>query len=68
MGEVWDNLHAAFPELMWRLSLEQGPPSFWVRLSVNGRRLGHPPPRDLPVEDGSEMTLVVVPGGPAGTR
>ena len=64
--EVWANLHAAYPELMWRLSLEQGPPSFWVRILVDGHQVDQLSGLDTAVSETSEVALHILPGsGPA---
>ena len=60
LGEVWENLHAAYPELMWRVSLEQGPPSFWVTVSLNGEPVERPIRVETPVADGSEIALHII--------
>jgi hypothetical protein len=62
LGEVWDNLSAAYPELMGRLSDGPGRPSFWVRVTVDGRAAGHPTRRDTPVADGAELAVHILPG------
>lgn|GEM_PF-4843252 len=67
LGEVWDDLHAAYPELMCRLSLEQGPPSFWVRVTVDGRPAEHPVRLERPLADGSGLEIHVLPGSGAAT-
>ena len=67
LGEMWDQLHAAHPDLMWRLSLEQGPPSFWVRVSINGQASDHPIRVETPLADGSEVELHILPGSGAAT-
>lgn len=67
LGEVWDDLHAAYPEMMWRLSLEQGPPSFWVRVTINGQPGEHPVRLETPLADGSEIEIHILPGSGAAT-
>ena len=62
IGEVWDNLHAAYPELMWRLSDGPGQPSFWVRVTIDGQRAEHPTRLDAPVTDGAEIAFHILPG------
>ena len=62
LGEVWDNLDAAYPELMWRLSEGPGQPSFWVRVSIDGQPAEHPPRLDTPLPDGSEVAFHILPG------
>jgi molybdopterin converting factor small subunit len=62
LGEVWDNLGAAYPELAWRLSAGPGRPSFWVRVTVNGRPTEHPVRLDTPVSDGAHLALHILPG------
>jgi hypothetical protein len=66
LRELWDNLHAACPELMWRLSTEQGTPSFWVRVALDGTRLEVADALDTEIPDGAEVVLSVVSGAPAG--
>ena len=62
LGEVWDNLHATYPELMWRLSAGPGGPSFWVRVTIDGRPADHPTRLDTPVTDGARIALHILPG------
>jgi molybdopterin converting factor small subunit len=62
LGEVWENLHAAYPELMWRLSAGEGRPSFWVRVTVDGRPAEHPTRLDMALADGAEIALHILPG------
>jgi|SRR5581483_791131 len=62
LGEVWNNLHAAYPELMWRLSAGPGRPSFWVRVMIDGRPAEHPTRLETPVSDGAELSLHILPG------
>jgi hypothetical protein len=62
---VWTDLHRSFPELMWRISLEQGPPGFWVRIFIDGE----PAQRenyDVEVPDGAVISLHVIPGAGLG--
>lgn len=61
LGEVWDNLHTAYPELMWRLS-EGSRPSFWVRVTIDGHRAQHPTSLDTPLSDGAELAFHILPG------
>lgn len=66
VGEVWDNLRSACPELMWRISLEQGPPSFWVRVLVDGEHIEKLNGLDTELSPTSEVTLHILAGsGPA---
>ena len=67
LAEVWDNLHAAYPELMWRLTLEEGPANFILTVSVDGRALHQPLQTEVPLTDGSRVTLGVLPASGAGT-
>ena len=67
LGEVWDDLHAAYPDLMWRLSLEQGPPSLWVRVTVDGRPGEHPVQLQTPLADGSDVEIHVLAASGAAT-
>ena len=67
LGEVWEDLHAAYPELMWRLSVEQGPPSFWIRVTVDGRPCEHPVQTEQPLPHGSNVEIHVLPGSGAAT-
>jgi molybdopterin synthase sulfur carrier subunit len=67
LGEVWSDLRATYPELMWRLSLEQGRPSFWVGISLNGEPMERPARLDAPLSDGSELTLQIIPGSGAAS-
>jgi hypothetical protein len=62
LGEVWENLHATYPDLMWRLSEGPTRPSFWVRVTVDGRAAEHPTRLDLPLSDGAELALHILPG------
>jgi hypothetical protein len=62
LGEVWDNLDAAYPELMWRLSAEPGRPSFWVRVMVDGQAMEHPTRLETPLADGAELAVHIIPG------
>ena len=61
LAQVWDSLSAAHPELMWRLS--EGPaPSFWVRVTVDGRALEHPTRLETALPDGAEVAFHILPG------
>ena len=62
LGEVWNNLGNAHPELMGRLSAAEGRPSFWVRVTIDGQAAGHPTRLDTPVSDGAEIALHILPG------
>ena len=62
LGEVWDNLDAAYPDLMWRLADGPGRPSFWLRVTIDGQAAEHPTRLDTPVEDGSEVAFHILPG------
>jgi hypothetical protein len=62
LGEVWDNLAAAYPELMWRLSDGPGRPSFWVRVTIDGRAAEHPIRLDTSLQDGAELAIQILPG------
>jgi len=62
LGEVWAKLHAAYPELMWRLSADHGGPSFWVRVTVDGRVAEHPTRLDTPLANGAELAFHILPG------
>lgn len=62
LGDVWTHLHAAYPELMWRLSAGGGRPSFWVRVTIDGTPAAHPTQLDTPLTDGAEVALHILPG------
>ena len=62
LGEVWDNLQVAYPDLMWRLSEGPTRPSFWVRVTVDGRAGEHPTRLDMPLRDGAELAIHILPG------
>jgi hypothetical protein len=66
LRELWASLHTAFPELMWRLSLEQGPPSFWVRIYLDGRPVDRRGGFDTEIPDGALVTLHVLHGAGLG--
>ena len=65
LGEVWENLGTAYPDLMWRLSEGPGRPSFWVRVTVDGRATEHPTRLDTPLADGAEIAFHILPGSGA---
>jgi molybdopterin converting factor small subunit len=62
VGEVWDNLRATYPDLMWRLSDGPDRPSFWVRVTIDGRSAEHPTRLDTPLTDGAEIAIHILPG------
>jgi len=62
IGEVWDNLRAAYPDLMWRLSDGPDRPSFWVRVTIDGHSAEHPTRLDTPLTDGAEIAIHILPG------
>jgi len=62
LGEVWANLAAAHPELMWRLNEGPSRPSFWVRVTIDGRPADHPIRFDTPLRDGAQIALQIIPG------
>jgi molybdopterin converting factor small subunit len=62
LSEVWDNLAARYPELMARLSDGPGRPSFWVRVTIDGRATEHPTRLDIAVGHGAELALHILPG------
>ena len=62
IGEVWDNLRAAYPDLMWRLSDGPDRPSFWVRVTIDGRSAEHPTRLDTPLTDGAQLAFHILPG------
>lgn len=62
LGEVWANLDATYPDLMWRLAEGPGRPSFWLRVSIDGRPAEHPPRLDTPLRAGAEVAFHIIPG------
>ena len=64
--ELWQNLHTSYPELMWRLSKEQGSPSFWVRITVDGRPLDQLEGLDTRLGPDSVVALQVLEGAAPG--
>ena len=65
LGELWQNLHARYPDLMSRLSLEQGTPSEWLRVSIDGQRIESLDNLDIELRNGAYVELTILAGSAA---
>jgi molybdopterin synthase sulfur carrier subunit len=59
VGELWADLTAAHPELMWRLSTETGEPSRWIRIALDGQKVPQDTAKEAPLE-GVEIVMITV--------
>jgi hypothetical protein len=61
--ELWQNLRGEQPELMGRLSGDDGKPIQWLRLCVDGRHVANDA-QDSSIEGAQIVTLTVIEGAP----
>lgn len=65
VGELWADLAAAYPELMWRLSTEEGKPIRWVRIALDGQKVPQETALEASLEGITVVTLTVMEVAPA---
>jgi len=57
VGELWAHLRTAYPDLMWRLSTEDGAPSRWIRVALDGQKVGQ---QNAPEASLAGVTIVAI--------
>lgn len=65
VGELWADLAAAYPELMWRLSTELGQPSQWIRIALDGQKVSQSTASEVSLKAISIVTITVMEAAPA---
>lgn len=65
VGELWEDLTQAHPELMWRLSTEAGDPGRWIRIALDGQKIGQEDAKQASLEGVTIVAITVMEAAPA---
>ncbi|MFD2684271.1 MoaD/ThiS family protein [Streptomyces phyllanthi] len=65
VGELWKRLAGTHPELMWRLSTEEGDPGRWIRIALDGRKVPQENATQAPLDGVTIVTITVMEAAPA---
>ncbi|HEX6359608.1 MoaD/ThiS family protein [Actinophytocola sp.] len=65
VGELWADLTSAYPELMWRLSTEDGKPSRWIRIALDGQKVPQDNATQEPLDGVTIVAITVMEAAPA---